>query len=425
MKAEALKWDVNRDVELKQNYLNNMLNWEKKDKNGNIIEKISEEQKQKMVDFDKKAAINGIKVTSRCSNISYLKDFAVFVKKPFETVTKKDVEDYFYNLINKKLSSITIRNRKITIKQFYQWLYNTRKGEYPEIVSWLDVNSEYNYKLPSDIVTQEEVKQMLDKGCCSIQQKAVISLMWETAIRGGECVGINVEDVIFENTGANIFIRRSKTKQRELFVYDSVPILKQWINTHPFKDVQGSPLFFCVSNRDYGKRLSVSGLTELVMTVAERASLKKHVTSHILRHGSLTLQSTYLSDSELKLQAGWTASSMMPRIYLHLTTEDLRRKQMQRRGIVPEDNRENQMQSIICPRCRELNDCTFIFCSKCSFPLNKQEALKISATTKLSETMMSYILDDKMIQDRIIQLKQEDPKIKRLSETLAKIVPTV
>lgn len=25
MKAEALKWDVNRDVELKQNYLNNML----------------------------------------------------------------------------------------------------------------------------------------------------------------------------------------------------------------------------------------------------------------------------------------------------------------------------------------------------------------------------------------------------------------
>jgi len=34
MKAQALKWDVNRDVELKERYLNNMLNWEKKDKVG-------------------------------------------------------------------------------------------------------------------------------------------------------------------------------------------------------------------------------------------------------------------------------------------------------------------------------------------------------------------------------------------------------
>ena len=42
MKAEALKWDVNRDVELKQNYLDNMLKWEKRDKDGNIIEKLSE-----------------------------------------------------------------------------------------------------------------------------------------------------------------------------------------------------------------------------------------------------------------------------------------------------------------------------------------------------------------------------------------------
>ena len=40
MKAEALKWDVNRDVELKQNYLDHMLNWEKKDDNENIMEVI-------------------------------------------------------------------------------------------------------------------------------------------------------------------------------------------------------------------------------------------------------------------------------------------------------------------------------------------------------------------------------------------------
>jgi len=66
MKAEALKWDVNRDVELNQNYLDNMLKWEKNDKDGNIIEKLLEGQK--MIEFDRNSAIRGIRVTSRCTS---------------------------------------------------------------------------------------------------------------------------------------------------------------------------------------------------------------------------------------------------------------------------------------------------------------------------------------------------------------------
>lgn len=413
MEAQALKWDVNRDIELKQNYLDHMLNWEG----------LLEEQKQKMIEFDRGSAIKGIRVTSRCTNIGYLKDFAIFVKKPFEQVTRSDIEQYFYNLINKKLSQITIRNRKIVIKQFYHWLYGTKKGEYPEIVSWLELDRNYNYKLPENIVNQDEIKQILDKGCSTLQQKALISLLWETAIRGGECVGLNVSDIVFEDIGAAVWVRKSKTKPRELFVFDSVPILRQWINSHPFKNYSESPLFFCTSNRDYGKRLSVGGLTGLVLYLSEKTGLKKHVTSHIIRHGSLTYQSTYLSDAELKIQASWSPDSRMPKIYSHLTAQDLKNKQMARRNLIPEESVKNKLQSIICPRCKELNDCTSNWCSKCSFPLNKQEALKISTTTKLSETMMSYILDDKLIQDRIIQLKQEDTRIKKLSEALAKIVP--
>jgi len=420
VKGKEANWDINRDNEILKKYLEKLLNWPG----------LLEEQKQKIIGYDKSNAINGVKVTSRASILFTMKDFALFVKKPFEQVAKKDIEDYFYDLLNRKsrrnrtFASSTIKDRKIVIRRFFQWMHGLPKGQYPDIVSWLQTKSNYNFKLPETIITLDDVKQILDKGCFETSHKALISVLWELGLRAGELVAINVGDVKPENIGIVVYIRKSKTKPRELFVYDSTPILKQWLNSHPYKDNPEAPLFICLSKRDFGNRLTVTGLRELIISLSKKAGITKKVYSHLFRHGSLSHQSTYLTEQELKLQAGWSGDSKMPRIYCHLTVDDLRRKQMERRGLLPEDKVQNQLQAVECDRCKTLNDCTSIYCCKCSYPLQKQEALKIATSTKIRESILTLILDDQQIQNRIIKLTQEDTRIKKLSEALAKIVPT-
>ena len=42
---------------------------------------------------------------------------------------------------------------------------------------------------------------------------------------------------------------------------------------------------------------------------------------YVLRHSSLTKMSTFLTESNLRFHAGWTASSKMPEVYVHLSGE--------------------------------------------------------------------------------------------------------
>ena len=112
--------------------------------------------------------------------------------------------------------------------------------------------------------------------------------------------------------------------------------------------------------------------------VAQRAGVKKRVFNHMLRHGSATRNAKFLTDSELKLMYGWSMSSKMPAVYVHLSGRDLDDKLT---AIYTGERREPikpDFAPVICPRCNEKASRGMVFCPKCATPLDPRERSKMT-----------------------------------------------
>lgn len=111
-------------------------------------------------EFDRDNRLNG-NADATCEN-KFL-DVCLFgrwLKKPFMEATEEDIKAYFSE-ISKHLSSGSITLKMNNIRIFYRWIYKTE--EYPPVVKWMKPKSKYNKRLPSSILTPEEIKILIDK----------------------------------------------------------------------------------------------------------------------------------------------------------------------------------------------------------------------------------------------------------------------
>lgn len=92
---------------------------------------------------------------------------------------------------------------------------------------------------------------------------------------------------------------------------------------------------------------------------------------YILRHSALTEKSQYLPEAILRSHAGWSMSSRMPQVYLHLSGESSK-VLLQKRGIIKKEDTEisNALISRQCPNCDEPNKKDNRFCVKCRMVLS-------------------------------------------------------
>lgn len=99
--------------------------------------------------------LKGLKAASIVIYTQYLKSFCRVVKKPFEDVTKEDLESYLLSIKDKPEK--TKANFKGAIKTFFKWFYKT-EDSYPGIVRWINSSvKNARIKMPGDMLTQEEV----------------------------------------------------------------------------------------------------------------------------------------------------------------------------------------------------------------------------------------------------------------------------
>jgi len=345
-------------------------------------------------EFDKYNKVNGLAESTREHQSREMRLLVTKVKKDFKDMTDKDIESY---LSKCKCSKYTLDTKKIVIKKFFKWLYNT--DDYPGIVKWIKLSrSSYNFKKPSEMLTESEVKKLIE--CCdNLRDKAIFSLLDDTAIRIGELVNLNIEDVA--NDGENLSITvRGKTGQRNVGLITSAPLINEWLNLHPYKNNPEAPLFISLSNSCYGERMYETGIYAMLQVYKERAGIKKRVTPHLFRHSRLTMYARKgLSESAMRQYAGWTASSSMPEVYIHLTEKDVddKRRELET-GTKPKqvELHTSSLLPITCPRCGKQNDSSNNYCSSCWLPLTResvQSDLKLLNTFRSKFTRMAIDVD--------------------------------
>lgn len=323
-----------------------------------------------IVRFDKLQMVKGLATSSRTIEVQKLLQFAVTVHKPFNEVTRQDVEQFLTQLSGGNPRGQTINIWKAFLKKFYTML----NGETPDCVAWLKLTRlKVDRKKPSDMLTEDDM-EALKKATVSIRDKVIISLLGEIGIRVGELCKCNVGDVV--NRGDRLFITvNGKTGVRELELIASAPLMLLYLENHAFKNDRSAPLF--ISFQTMRHRLGTAGVYSMVKHCGKRAGVTKPVNPHNFRHSRNTDWARMgMPESQQRYLAGWTPSSRMVEIYVHLAPESIHEKRREIETGVPQKvkPRKSKLLPVKCPRCGTDNDSTSKWCRKCWMALDDRSA---------------------------------------------------
>ena len=360
--------------------------------------RISEANLEILKKYDSQGILQQVTTGTRQQRLITLRQLALFTKKDFKALTKEDIENFFSSL--GILQNKTWSTKGAFIKSFFKWLY--KSDEYPQNVKWIKTTvKNKNYKLPSDLLTKDEIKAMADM-TGNLSDRAFILVLYDSACRIDEILNLKIKDVSFDQYGSTIMVN-GKTGMRRIRLIESSPDLLKWINNHPKKQEREEPLFVYLSDKNryklFSKGISYDNAKIIIRTVAKRAGIKKRVHPHLFRHSRLTELAKILSESELKKFAGWTGSSTMAGIYVHLSGADIDKKMLEKYGLLDknDDPDKDTLKPKECPKCKEINPNTARFCYVCGMLLDLKATAEIEpkepkADDVLSKGLLQFII---------------------------------
>jgi site-specific recombinase XerD len=337
-----------------------------------------------------------------CENISYgkidaylfyLMKFTNMLQKAIEQATKEDLMRVISELNQTQYSEETKISFNIAVRKIYKMIRETE--DYPPEVKWIPTNIKKNKsKIPEELLTEEEIQGIIRAGK-NIRDKTLLSTLAESGCRVGEIGTLKIKHVSFEEYGARITVA-GKTGMRKILLINSTPYLQEWINQHPLNNDSESYLWHNPQNNSC---LSYARIAAILKAAAKKAGIKKRVYLHLLRHTRATRMASIMTDASMKAYFGWTQSSKMAGVYIHMNGKDTDEAVLRANGIEikKEDKPEQKLKPIKCQRCKTINETTNKFCKLCGLILDKEEADKIIKSD--AERQQADDIMDKLIKD--------------------------
>lgn len=367
--------------------------------------KISKSQKKKIVEFYRFCVADGLSPARTMRYLSDMPRLSEFLKKDFEKATKND----FINVINllekTKLAPRTKLDFKSTIKKFYKWMNGGE--EYPESVRWIKTGEKKkNHKLPEDLITEDEVRKLID-ACNHSRDRAIIIFLWESGCRVGELLTMKIKNVIFEDSYIRVMLN-GKTGMRRVPLIDSTQYIAEWLNDHPSKNDPEAPLWVGIGSAAFNKQLEYGALRKMLIEIGMKSEIKKGVNPHNFRHSRATFLANKLTEAQLKQYLGWEADSDMPAIYVHLSGRDVDDAIMEMRGLKKkQDVTETPLAPKKCIRCSFINKSSSKFCNRCGAVLDVQTAVAMQNEIEKVDEQLAKLLEDDKVQAFLVARMKE------------------
>lgn len=310
--------------------------------------------------------INRYKNRTKCSahTISNVLATLVYwdpkIKPEFEELTPRDIEDAVYSM-PQDLSAQSKTTRLRNLRTFLRYLGRE------DLVKALDIQRLESNIRPEELLTPVEISRLIDYAL-NPRDKAIIAFIYESGARRGELLNIKLKHLVPHENGYRIALE-GKTGKRRILIVNSSMYIHQWVATHPARDNPDAPLFCTL--RDGMKVISVGYLERLLQKAAKRAGITKRVNPHSFRHAQATELAKDFTDSQMRTYLGWSGSSSMPSIYVHLRGEDLDAHILQKNGISIE-KRDTRLKPTECPRCHHVIPNGIQYCGFCGLPLTFQ-----------------------------------------------------
>ena len=311
---------------------------------------------------------------------------------------------------NTKWKDWTKNSNVKVLKNFLRWLSKTYKTTID--LSEIKPVKPKNSLMPEYLITSEEFEQMLG-ATTSPQLKLIIELLYETGARISEILDLKIQNIEFNSYGAKLFVH-GKTGQRVIPIVWYARDLRQFLLTHPNKDKPETNLF-CIRNDGQMLPFEYSNFRKQLGIVCKRAGINKRIHAHLFRHTRMTELAKTLPEQTLKQLAGWSGSSTMAEVYIHLSQRDVEDALLQKVYGIKTTEKEDHNSVKVCPRCREPNPYFSTICQKCNAPLDERELIeaelnsspeKLKEIDNMANTLMALLKSNPNLLEQLKSIKK-------------------
>ena len=212
--------------------------------------------------------------------------------------------------------------------------------------------------------------------------KAIIAILYEGGLRRCEALNLRYGDVEPWDVGYRVWVRKSKSLPRVVFIVKYAHVLRDWLLQHRSKH-PNDWLFY----NTYGEPIRSSTLSTYIRRLAKRLGLNPDLLHpHNLRHLRATelYKSRKLTELELMKLFGWKTRTMID-VYSKITMDDVEERMRELYGVKTKAS-ESREEKVICSNCGMEVPVGWQYCPRCGKPLSeKAVAEKIVEGMRLEE----------------------------------------
>jgi integrase len=286
------------------------------------------------------------------------------------------------------------------LKLYIRFLWKTTRDE-----RWRAIYEEARIRgrkpgLP-EALTREQVERLLEAcGRVDFELKALVAVVYETGARVQEVLALRGRDVEFDQYGARLRIRRSKSEARTVRVSLYANLLAAWLEARrPAPDERIFPHGYWAYHARLRKAWRLADLPPTRQPF------------HILRHTRATelLKGRVFTEKEMMLWFGWKTRSMID-VYAKVTMQDVEEAYLAavkgaevKRGEPPKPRG--------CPRCGALNPPEANFCFRCAAPLTPEAQRQ--ALAREAEIQAQIAEMRRMLEEVLRKIGEHEEKLRR------------
>jgi len=268
-------------------------------------------QKEITEEYSKKLLHRRYSTNTQKTYLSLFKKFVLcFKSRQIDEITKPEIEEYIYFLIQSKDISFSTQNQIVNaIKFYYEHVLKRERLTY-----WID-RPRKAFKLPT-VISEQSILRMLE-ATKNIKHKCIIALLYSSGLRRSELLNLKKGDIDYERMMITVKGGKgnrdrvsllSETFMKTLIEYIRIYNPKYWFFEGPSK-----------------KKYSGSSVLNIVKRASQRAGIAQKVTPHTLRHSFATHLLEHGTDVRYVQELLGHSSLKTTQIYTQISDASLRK----------------------------------------------------------------------------------------------------
>lgn len=238
--------------------------------------------------------------------------------KPLNKIERHDIRDFIGAVMRYGYTNKSTARKLSSLRSFFRYLVETG------VINASPVSGikgpALEKRLPP-LLSEFQVAQALaplDDSVSSLRDAAIMETIYGSGLRAAELVGLNIQDIDFNDRTIRVRGKGSKERILPLGSKEAAAIQR-------YLAVRGYPAEQAVFLNRRGKRLTTRSIQEIVRRALSRVSGVSATNPHALRHAFATHLLERGADLRAVQELLGHASLASTQIYTHLTVERLRR----------------------------------------------------------------------------------------------------